>query len=220
MLVVCLMALTACAQKRIAILGDSYSTYQGFVEPDTNEMWYFEPARLEMTDVTDVKQTWWWLVCKEGGYLLEKNNSYSGSTISYTGYRGEDYQPRSFITRATNLGSPDIILVFGGTNDSWAGAPIGQMQWEGWTHQDLHSYRPAVCRLGQLLHDRYPNAKVYFMLNTELKAEIGEAMQQVCQRYGFTLIPLADIGKQHGHPNIQGMRSIATQVLEVIGDRL
>ena len=49
-------------------------------------------------------------------------NSYSGSTICNTGYRDEDYSDRSFINRTTLLGNPDIILICGGTNDSWANA--------------------------------------------------------------------------------------------------
>ena len=216
LLFLCFVSLSAFAQRSISILGDSYSTYQGYVSPDTNEMWYFEPRNEEATDVSDVKQTWWWQVCKEGGYKLEQNNSYSGATICYTGYNGDDYSPRSFITRAASLGCPDIILVFGGTNDSWANSPIGEMKYEGWTAEDLKSYRPAACYLGQYLYNRYPNTQVYFILNTELKPEIGEAMQDVCNHFGFKMIVLHDIGKQWGHPNIAGMKAIAEQVLQAI----
>ena len=37
-------AVGACAQnsKSVSILGDSYSTFEGFIEPATNEMWYFQ----------------------------------------------------------------------------------------------------------------------------------------------------------------------------------
>lgn len=215
-ILLCFIALTANAQRSISILGDSYSTYQGYITPATNEMWYFEPWIDERTDVSDVKETWWWQVCKEGGYRLEMNNSYSGSTISSTGYNGEDYTPRSFITRASNLGSPDIILVFGGTNDSWANSPLGEMKWEGWTTDDLKAYRPAVCCLGQYLYNRYPNTEVYFLLNNELKPEIGEAMQDVCNRFGFKMIALHDISKTMGHPNKAGMKAIAEQVAKVL----
>ena len=43
-----------------------------------------------------------------------------------------------------NLGDPDIILVFGGTNDSWAGSPIGEYVWADWTDEQLYSFRPAM----------------------------------------------------------------------------
>ena len=51
---------------------------------------------------------------ENGDYELERNNSYSGSTVCHTGYKGADYSDRSFITRMVDLGQPDIILVFWG----------------------------------------------------------------------------------------------------------
>lgn len=31
--------------KSVSILGDSYSTFQGYVQPETNAVWYFDPPR-------------------------------------------------------------------------------------------------------------------------------------------------------------------------------
>ena len=47
-------------------------------------------------------------------------------------------------------GNPDVLLVFGGTNDSWAKAPVGSYQYADWTKADLYSFRPAFCRLMDL----------------------------------------------------------------------
>ena len=44
--------------KSISILGDSYSTFEGYLQPDTNSIWYYVSPR-QQTDVTSVKQTWW-----------------------------------------------------------------------------------------------------------------------------------------------------------------
>ena len=127
----------------VAILGDSYSTYQGYI-PKRNAVWYTEPADLNKTDVTSVDQTWWSILVKECGYTLLLNDSYSGSTISFTGYHKADYSDRSFITRLPKLGNPDIILIFGCTNDSWAGEPVGEYKYEGWTKADFYTFRPAM----------------------------------------------------------------------------
>lgn len=136
--------------KSVSILGDSYSTYEDFVTPSTNELWYYAKSKPERTDVKDVRQTWWYQVIKENGWRLCVNNSYSGATISYTGYDGNDYRDRSFNTRMTDLGNPDIIFIFGATNDSWAGTPIGEYKYEGITYGDLYQFRPAllVCSTG------------------------------------------------------------------------
>ena len=126
-LVAALMVCLANAQtKLVSILGDSYSTYENYVTPSTNELWYYAQNGAQKTDVKNVRQTWWHQVISENGWRLCINNSYSGATISYTGYDGNDYSARSFNTRMPDLGQPDIIFVFGATNDSWAGAPIGE----------------------------------------------------------------------------------------------
>lgn len=200
-------------RERISILGDSYSTFSGYI-PAEYEQWYTGDTR--MTDVTDVRQTWWWQVVKEGGYLLEKNDSYSGATISYHGYHGEDYSERSFITRLTRLGSPDILIIFGGTNDSWAGAEVGTYKYENQTREDLFTYRPALAKLLSEAQSRFPNVRILYLINTGLRKEITESTIEICKHYGVEYLQLKEIGKQSGHPNIAGMKAIASQVLAVL----
>ena len=110
------VALCGAQTKSVSILGDSYSTFEGFVTPETNEMWYYAQGERGRTDVLDVRQTWWHQLIKNKGWKLCVNNSYSGSTISYSGYSGNDYSQRSFLTRMKDLGCPDVIFIFGATN--------------------------------------------------------------------------------------------------------
>ncbi|MCR5313140.1 MAG: SGNH/GDSL hydrolase family protein [Bacteroidaceae bacterium] len=208
---------TAYAQK-VSILGDSYSTYGGHVSPHWNYCWYNgnDKHKNQKNDVESLEQTWWSILIKEKGYTLEKNNSFSGSTVCYTGYRKEDYSDRAFITRMCNLGNPDIIFIFGGTNDSWAGSPIGYYEFNSWTRQQLYSFRPAFCYMISYIKQNYPNARIYNICNSELSKEVTETEAKVCEYYGVTNIQLKDIEKQSGHPSIKGMESIALQVGEVL----
>lgn len=198
-------------RKTVAILGDSYSTYEKYVSPDTNLVWYHAPKH-DSTDLNHVSQTWWHKFIKDNGYKLGVNNSYSGATICYTGYRGEDYKLRSFVNRHDDLGNPDVIFIFGGTNDSWAGAPIGEYKYSDWTDEELYSFRPAMSCLLDKMINRYPNVEIYFLLNDGLKDEINESVKTVCGHYGIDCIELKDIDKQNGHPTIKGMSQIADQV--------
>ena len=198
--------------KAVSILGDSYSTYEDFVTPATNELWYYAKNSEQKTDVKDVRQTWWHQLIKENGWRLAVNNSYSGATISYTGYDGNDYSPRSFNTRMDNLGQPDIIFIFGATNDSWAGSPIGDFIYEGIKKADLYEFRPALAHMLQWMTDRYVNTEIYFILNDDLRDEIDESVKTICAHYGVPVIELADINKLSGHPSVKGMRQIADQV--------
>lgn len=206
--------LPAAAQSRkgVAILGDSYSTFEGYVSPDTNYVWYFAKPNPDLTDVSSPQQLWWHVLLRDKGMRLVTNNSFSGSTVCNTGYNGDDYSARSFLARASNLGSPDVILVLGATNDTWAGAPIGEYVYENPTPEQLYSYRPALAALFQSLLDRYPGVEIHFILNSELSPEINESTATICDHYGINLIRLTDIDKRAGHPTVLGMRQIAEQV--------
>lgn len=198
--------------KSVSVLGDSYSTYEGFMTPATNELWYYGKNGAQKTDVVNVRQTWWHQVISENGWRLCVNNSYSGSTVSYTGYDGNDYSARSFNTRMDNLGQPDIIFVFGATNDSWAGTPIGEYKYDDITYGDLYQFRPALARMLQWMTDRYVNTEIYFLLNDDLREAIDESVKTICAHYGVPVIELVGIDKLSGHPSVKGMRQIADQV--------
>lgn len=200
------------SRKGVSILGDSYSTFENFVEPSGNALWYFKKPDPKLTDVNDVKQTWWHQFITGNGYRLEKNNSYSGATICNTGYNGEDYSDRSFITRMNNLGSPDLLLVFGATNDSWADSPVGDFVWNDWTEEQLKSFRPALTYMLSHIVDRYPNTEIVYIINDGLKPEITSSIIEACNHYGVPYIQLKDIDKTAGHPNIKGMKQIAEQI--------
>lgn len=207
------------AQTRVSILGDSYSTFYGYVTPDTNLCWYGVPGEKKENDVTKVEDTWWHRFIREHGYTLERNNSYSGSTVCHTGYEKADYSDRSFITRMDNLGDPDILFLFGGTNDSWAGVPIGEYAYDDPASADLYAFRPAFCRLLEYVTERYAEADTYVIINSELSDEITGSMEEICRHYSITPIRLHDIDKQWGHPSVEGMKRICEQVGQAVADK-
>lgn len=84
----CLFTVNAVAQSikpTVAVLGDSYSTFEKYI-PDTNKT-YYTTTDWSKTGVVNVKQTWWWQVIKKAGFKLGANDSYSGATVSYSGYK-------------------------------------------------------------------------------------------------------------------------------------
>lgn len=212
-------SITVCSQSKpsVTIFGDSYSTFEGYLTPDSMETWYFLNQNIpDRTDVKTVRQTWWWQVIQRMGWKLERNNSWSGSTICNTGYDDADYTHRSFITRHSNLGQPDIILLFGATNDSWCSAPLGEFRYSDWKRADLYTFRPALAYLLSHMQDRYPTADIYYILNCDLKDEINSSVITICQHYGVRVIHLCGIDKIAGHPSIKGMQQIADQVVSAL----
>ena len=215
LLLIATLGLNAQVRPTVAVLGDSYSTFEGFI-PKGHPEWYRTNVNKAATDVDKVEQTWWWQVVKNGGYKLGVNDSYSGSTVCFTGYDDADFSDRSFVTRATNLGTPDIILVCGGTNDSWCGAKVGEYKYEGWKRADMYYFRPALAKLYTVLREHYPNVEIYFIVNDCLRDDINESVDVISKHYGVPVIKLSGIDKQNGHPNVKGMKTFADQVLSAL----
>ena len=213
LLTLLLMCLMAGAQtKCVAVLGDSYSTFEGAI-PKENAIWYFKRNNPNQTDVNRVEQTWWAQLIERKGWTLLMNNSFSGSTICNTGYNKEDYSDRSFTKRMDNLGgNPDIIFIFGATNDSWAHSPIGEFKYENITKDDLWSFRPAMAYMLDWMTKHYAKSEIYFLLNDGLSKEVTESSKLICRRYGVKCIELKGIDKMAGHPSVKGMKQIADQI--------
>ena len=209
MLMVATFACSSAQKKKVSILGDSYSTFVGIIPAN-----YASFYPNDRNDVTKIEQTWWDLYIKAKGYELEKNDSWGGTTICGTGYGRMDTSRNNFISRVDSLGQPDIIFVFGGTNDAWANSPIGEYKYSDWTTDDCKAFRPALACLIDKLMKRYPKAEICFILNSELKDTVNESMREVCKHYNVKLIELHDVEKQNGHPSISGMKSIFDQLLE------
>ena len=208
-LMVATFACVSAQSKKVSILGDSYSTFIGIIPANYSS---FYPN--DRNDVTEIGQTWWSLYIQAKGYTLEKNDSWGGTTICGTGYGRMDSSRNNFISRVDSLGNPDLIFVFGGTNDAWANSPMGEYQYSDWTNEACKNFRPAVACLIDMLKQRYPNAEFCFILNSELKETVNESMREICNHYNVKLVELHDIEKQNGHPSINGMKSICEQLLE------
>jgi hypothetical protein len=205
--------------KDLIIFGDSYSTYEGHIP--AGYAVYYSGHRESPPDVSSVDKTWWHLLANETGANIVQNNSWSGSTIGFTGYNNSDNSHgNSFIYRFEKLWDEgffekndiDTVLVFGGTNDSWSNAPLGELKYDVDDRAELYNVLPAIAYFAKILKERLPKADIRFIVNTEIKSEITEGMKEVCEHYGLKTIALANIDKVNGHPTELGMEQIKDQV--------
>ena len=213
-----LLEVSAMKQTRncsLVLLGDSYTTFAGHI-PEGN--WTYYP-RADVPEVTDAEMTWWRLLIHARALRLLCNESSSGTTLS-TRVRPEHTPKDAFISRMKRvLGpegvqgeKPELILILGGTNDSWIGNEAGELQFEGWSDESLKETLPAACYMLDYITRHNPNAAILFILNSDLRPEIAEGLVDACAHYGVALVRLADISKQCGHPDAEGMKQIAAQV--------
>ena len=210
----------------VMIFGDSYSTFTGAVPQGFRV--YYSGVRESGPDLKSAEELWWHRLLSETGATLIQNNSYSGSTVCNTGYNGDCSQTTSFIARINKLStagffkenSVDTVLILGGTNDSWANAPIGEIQLENFEKQDLFSVLPGFCFFLSRVKEEMPNATLAVIVNTELKPEIAEGIKTAARHYGALTVELSDIEKQSGHPTSRGMEQIKEQVLAKLSQEL
>jgi beta-glucanase (GH16 family) len=197
-------------QNTFSVLGDSYSTFEGYSE----KTWYPNSKN----NVTDVTQTWWHLFAEETGMEMVSNVSYSGSCICYDGY-GEgtaDQTDKAFISRIADVKSAEYIFVFGGTNDSWVGVGLGEYKYSDWTEKDKETFRPAMAFMMDYLTKTHPTSRIVFIMNTGLNSGISESVETICNHYGVDLLKLSNIEKQDGHPSINGMIAIKDQLCSML----
>ena len=198
--------------KNILILGDSYSTFKGSI-PEGFASWY--PGN----DVERAEQTWWRIALEGAGANLVLNTSYSGTTICHTGYSG-DCSHISFLARLEKLSAEgffeknkiDELWIFGGTNDSWANSPIGEIMYGEISREEKFKVLPGFSALLALVKS-LPIAKPLILINTELKPEIESGYKEIAAHYGIPALSLSAIDKEGGHPTVAGMAQIAEQFL-------
>ena len=204
----------------VMILGDSYSTFKGYI-PEGYAPYYSETREDEM-DVRSVEVTWWHKLISETESELILNCSYSGTTICHTGYNGSDCKNISFVARLRKLieegffdkNKIDTLFVFGGTNDSWANSPLGELKYDNISEEEIYNVLPAIGYLFGMINEKLSGVRIVCIINTGLKTEISDAFDTMCEKYGIERVKLCDIEKFNGHPNIKGMEQIKAQVLE------
>lgn len=206
----------------VLILGDSYSTFQGFI-PEGYDCYYGSDFHPEM-DVKTVADTWWHQLISETESNLTLNCSWSGTTICKTGYGNVDRSEICFLGRLEKLindgffekSKIDTFFVFGGTNDNWVPSPIGELKFKDWTSEELFSFCPAVCYLLNKLKTTLAGTRIICILNCDLKAEITENFISACKEYDIEYILLENIKKINGHPDKEGMTQIKNQILDYL----
>ena len=206
-------------ENNVFIMGDSYSTYKGYI-PEGYAA-YYSDEREENPVVRGVEKTWWKILATENELNIVLNDSFSGSTVCNT-VRESLSLDTSFINRMDKYISEDFfdknqigtMFIFGGTNDSWIDAPIGNLKYSDQTEEDLKCVLPAFCYLIGKAKEVVDNILV--IINSELKDEITNGFIEACTKYGIRYLLLNGIDKENGHPTETGMKQICRQVTECL----
>ncbi len=214
--------------KNVLIFGDSISTFAGHIAPGCHP--YYGP-NTNGNDVSKVEETWWHRLATHHSLNIVQNNSWTGTTVSYTVRQGYDIFS-SFIYRMEKLAEDDFykknnvdtVLVYGGTNDSWNDVPVGQLKYGGFKNYkedtSLYNALPAFCYMMKRLKELVPDGQIIWIINEGLKPEIVEGMETAARKFKITAVRLEDIDVQSSHPSVKGMGQVEEQIVAVLNERL
>lgn len=226
--------------KLISILGDSISTFEGYI-PKADGVNLSHRSRYPQADLLcDVSETWWMKVITELGGVLAVNDSWAGSTVSnYRDENEKDFGPdaaMASLTRIENLGSkgsPDLIFLFGGTNDAGKMIEKGEFNKEysiDLTRRKWDSFADAYCETLQRLRYFYPDTEVIALTpsvsggyydNSRL-SEFADLVLEICSHYQTKCIDIRRCGISLDmlpdtlHPNAEGMERISRAVINAM----
>ena len=172
-------------KNNVFILGDSYSTYRGYI-PEGYHAYYSDEREINPI-VRGVEKTWWSMLAKENNLNIIRNDSFSGSTICNT-VRETLTVESSFVSRIDKYitekffteNKINTMFIFGGTNDSWIDAPVGNLKYSDWTVDELKCVLPAFCYLISRAKEVVDD--VIVIINTKLKPEITTGFIEACEK--------------------------------------
>ena len=231
--------------KVISILGDSISTFAGYIP--TADGFNLEHLSRYLQDnlLTDVSETWWMQVINALDAKLGINDSWRSTEVYNSidaevngAYDGTKACMAS-LTRIQNLGSngtPDVILFFGGTNDITQNRPLGSfdaasvpanpdltsVKWE--TVAD--AYVAAIMRMQYY----YPDAIIIAILPYYRSAQVKDSrvdefnalFTEICDYFDISCVDTRTCGISAGnlpdgtHPDAVGMDYISAAVLATL----
>lgn len=231
--------------KVISILGDSISTYAGYI-PETNVAYY------DSTKLSSVNDTWWMKVINALGATLGVDEAWSGSRVTVTQSGFPESKAGCSDSRTGNLGDPDIIIIWMGINDFNNEVTLGTYDGTGAFPTDTTKFKDAYAIMLHKIMTNYPKAEVYCCTlppcerngATGYPPEINDsgilldtwndAIRKLSAMFGAQLLDLAragityenlryyvcdwgDAGEEKGlHPNADGFSRVANFIIKNI----
>lgn len=223
-------ALSIYKNKKLSILGDSISTYSGYI-PSGNVTYY--PAGT----IQSVNDTWWKKLIDALGMVLDVNNSWSGSRVTTT----DGDTSAGCGARCEALGtSPDVIIVYMGINDFNNEVALGTYDGTTAIPETTTTFREAYGIMLNKILTKYQTAEVWVCTlpqcerngetgfpeingNDVALAEFNKAIVELANAFGVKVLDHNKCGLTYQnmptynpdnlHPNQQGHSLMANNAI-------
>lgn len=193
--------------KKIAIIGDSISTYdEAGYKYDSYRMYY--PAG----NVDTVDETWWKLLMDSESCPLDVNLAFSGS---FSSNFNPDYP--TFYDRTNLITDAEIIIVAIGTNDSTNSVSLGTFDYTTEPENlDMSKFRESYIKGIRSLMTLYPSASIVCAIFS-MGSDYRESIKTIAEHYGLDVVDCGNDYEKYTtvHPNAFGMAEIYRNFLYV-----
>lgn len=217
--------------KLFSVLGDSISTLAGVSEPQ--DAVFYEGMNKLLSSVFCASDTWWGQVIEYFGGKLLVNNSFSGSmTAKHPKCIIPSYSCSDERTSALSRGesSPDVIMVFMGTND-WGSGAVLEPRNEN-EKDNISIFSVAYKEMLKKLKNNYPRAEIWcftlcpsgykngekiefpYIYSGKHMKKYCKVIEQCARQSGCILVDLYNTVEPFDtidgfHPNAKGMSAIS-----------
>ena len=199
------------AGKTVSILGDSISTYLGYIP---SGFAYFYP--YPTADFGDVNQTWWMQFINHYGMKLLVNNSWSGSAVAGTATSAAHKMSR---LEYLNIGQikPDVIVIFMGAND--AASPYITLNQFDEAYGTMLNNIKQLCPNSEIILCKLPPLKMYEENN---QSSYNQVIDKYAKMYNLTVFNFDQAFNRNensnylvdsAHPNKEGMNLLAQKAI-------
>lgn len=195
-------------KKTISILGDSLSTFAGYV-PTGNATHY--PNSIN--DVASVEQTWWMKLITDANAKIDINESWAGAQVS-------GINISSFTSRIEKLGNPNYIIIHGGTNDSRRNVAVGNLHFNSVEEElNINEFSDAYDLMIRKAMRLYPHANIIVIVPNDSKKELADVIINIAKNYNlFACVDLRNYSFNlvNGHYQASDMVTVENAVLKEI----
>lgn len=203
---------------RLAILGDSISTYSGKIPSDHRA--YYPSTNAACADVNSWTKTYWGLLINEYWHCeLDVNSSWSGSCVA----AGDPTVVRTpFVQRCGLFKKPDVIIIFGGTNDCQTERKIALGEFDYTsplsTLNKYARFRESYIWVIKTLQGMYPEAQLICIVGNHIEGEYGNSVKAIAEHMGIPYVDFRNDKQvtvyEQLHPNAAGHAHMAKRIYE------
>ena len=209
-------AASASANLKVGVIGDSISSFSGII-PNGYKAYYPKSD----CDVDKWTKTYWGILINEYWKAeLDVNCSWSGGCVA-PGVSGKT-EGSDFVTRCTDFVNPDVILLFGRTNDAISsnGVALGDYSYDlpfGSLNTNCR-FRDSYIAVIKAIQANYPEAKIIIILGDHVTGDYATSVEEIAKHYEIPYVDFRDdknVTKYSGsHPNYNGMKYMAKKIYE------